>query len=130
MEPNRALDSLVVASLTHELVTFETSSVKKELIVAQTDSDDDLSHRLKKKQKKTMGLTVAEDWFADSVFVYSQPMAELLLAADSMTHSDEEKRRFHLTLKWLVAVVAIALNRQERWQKVDSMEIVDNVESN
>jgi hypothetical protein len=61
MEPNRTLDSVVMASLTHELVTFETSSVKKELIVAQTDSDDDLSHRLKKKQKKTMGLTVAED---------------------------------------------------------------------
>jgi hypothetical protein len=61
MEPNRTLDSVVMVSLTHELVTFETSSVKKELIVAQTDSDDDLSHRLKKKQKKTMGLTVAED---------------------------------------------------------------------
>lgn len=130
MEPNRTLDSLVVVSLTHELATFETSSVKKELIVAQTDSDDDLSHRLKKKRKKTMGLTVAEDWFADSVFVYSPPMAELLLAADSMTHSDEEKLRFHLGLKWLVAVVAIVPNRPEGWQKVDSMEIVDNVESN
>jgi hypothetical protein len=130
MEPNRTLDSVVMVSLTHELVTFETSSVKKELIVAQTDSDDDLSHRLKKKQKKTMGLTVAEDWFADSVFVYSRPMVELLLAADSMTHSDEEKLRFHLGLKWLVAVVAIVPNRSEGWQKVDSMEIVDNVESN
>jgi hypothetical protein len=61
MEPNQTLDSLVMVSLTHELVTFETSSVKKELIVAQTDSDDDLSHRLKKKRKKTMGLTVVED---------------------------------------------------------------------
>jgi hypothetical protein len=61
MEPNRTLDSLVVVSLTHELATFETSSVKKELIVAQTDSDDDLSHRLKKKRKKIMGLTVVED---------------------------------------------------------------------